>query len=241
MTQNDVLPPDLSDVIEDAKKDIFATMNCVQIGKIEAVDNNKQTVSVTLQIKRALSDDSSVQVPMLVDCPYFVLAGGGAYIDMPIAVGDYCIVLFNDRDIDTWWDSANVADPNTNRKHDLSDGIALIGISPSTKVYNHNGSLVRIVGTSGGESSDISEAARKEDEVKSTSVEDSTYWLFFTKLNTFLSAWTSALAALSSSGGSPSGVTAYAGAMTTALSVLGTAPSSLTGKITGGSSEVKIG
>lgn len=241
MNQNDVLPPDLQNVLKDVKKDIFSSMNCVQIGKIESVDNSKQTVSVALQIKRLLSDDSSVQIPVLVDCPYFVLSGGGAYIDMPIAAGDYCIVLFNDRDIDTWFDTGNVADPNSNRKHDLSDGIALIGISPSTKVYNHDGGIVRVLGTSGGEGSDISEAARKEDEIKSSAEEDSEYWAFFTKLNTFLSAWTSALAALSSSGGTPAGVVSYAGAVTTALTALGTSPSSLTGKITGGSSEVKIG
>lgn len=231
MNQNDVLPPDLSDIIDDAKKDIFATMNCVQIGKIESVDNSKQIVSVTLQIKRVLSDDSSVQIPMLVDCPYFVLSGGGAYIDMPIAAGDYCIVLFNDRDIDTWWDSANVADPNTNRKHDISDGIAIIGISPSTKVYNHDGSLIRIIGTSGGESANIKEAARKEDEVKSTSTEDSGFWSWITGFVSIFTSWVP----VPDDGGA---------ALKTALSTFfasNPTPSSLTGKITSGSSEVKIG
>jgi hypothetical protein len=74
-----------------------------------------------------------------------VLQGGGAYIDMPVTPGDFCIVLFNDRDIDTWWSTANMADPATNRKHDLSDGIAIVGLNPKTAVLPMAGTSLGLI------------------------------------------------------------------------------------------------
>ena len=101
MKSDEILPADLSDLLDAQRALIFSTFNCIQIGKVETVTPADQTVEVTLQIKRPATDGTSSAIPLLVDVPYFVLQGGGAYIDMPITPGDYCIVLFNDRDIDT--------------------------------------------------------------------------------------------------------------------------------------------
>lgn len=143
------LPPDLRVFGNDLKADVFATLNCCQIGKIEKVTPLAQTVEISLQIKRAAIDGTSTDYPVLVDCPYFVLQGGGAYIDMPITKGDYCLVLFCDRSIDTWWDTANVADPATPRKHSLSDGFALVGINPKPQALPMDGTKTRIINPDG--------------------------------------------------------------------------------------------
>jgi hypothetical protein len=133
-------------ILDAQKADIFSTFHCVQIGKIEKVTPDEQTVEVTLQIRRPATDGTSSAIPLLVDVPYMILQGGGAYIDMPITAGDYCIVLFNDRDIDVWWSTANMADPATTRKHDLSDGIAIVGLNPKTAVMPMEGSTVGLRG-----------------------------------------------------------------------------------------------
>ena len=144
MNADTKMPPDLARIIRELKADIFSNLNCIQIGKISAITSSAQTVEVQLQIKRLAQDGTSIQLPVLVDCPYFILQGGGAFIGMPIKIGDYCIVLFNDRDIDMWWSTANVADPNSMRKHSLSDGIALVGLNPSTKVITYDGNAIDI-------------------------------------------------------------------------------------------------
>lgn len=145
MKSDEILPADLSDLLDAQRALIFSTFNCIQIGKIEKVTPSEQTVEVTLQIKRPATDGTSSAIPLLVDVPYFVLQGGGAYIDMPITPGDYCIVLFNDRDIDTWWSTANFTDPATSRKHDLSDGIAIVGINPKTDVLEMAGTSIGLI------------------------------------------------------------------------------------------------
>lgn len=140
------LPPNLDVVLSDLKREIFATLNCVQVGRVTKVTGADQSVEVQLQIRQPLIDGSSVAVPVLVDVPFFVLQGGSAFINMPVSIGDYCIVLFNDRDIDTWWTSDGVSDPNTTRKHNLSDGIALVGINPKTAVRDYNGDNLQLFG-----------------------------------------------------------------------------------------------
>lgn len=139
------LPPDLKVFGDDLKADIFATLNAVQIGRIEKVTPDAQTVEISLQIKRLAMDGTSTAFPVLVDCPYFVLQGGGAYVDMPINKGDYCLVLFCDRNIDTWWATANVADPATPRKHSLSDGIALVGLNPKPQALPMDGESIGLI------------------------------------------------------------------------------------------------
>lgn len=209
MSNEQIMPPDLDDVLEIWRNEIFATINCIQIGKIEKV-NTDQTVEIALQIKRR-TPKGITSYPVLVDCPYFVLQGGGAYLDLPIKIGDYCIVLFNDRNIDTWWSSKNVKEPPTKRKHSLSDGIALVGINPGTAgdFLESDGSIVRLLGTSGAGSEKF--AARKDDPVTVT-----------IPANTFI---------VSVSGGSGA----------PAVGVLNPAPIDVDGIITDGSSEVKIG
>jgi len=143
---DEILPANQQSILDAQKADIFSTFHCVQIGKIEKVTAAEQTVEVTLQIKRPAADGTSSAIPLLVDVPYMVLQGGGSYIDLPIAKGDYCIVLFNDRDIDTWWSTANMADPSSSRKHDLSDGIAIVGLNPKTSPLTMQGATVGIIG-----------------------------------------------------------------------------------------------
>ena len=210
MSDQTIVPPDLDDVLLEMKNETFATLNCIQIGKIQKVNDN-QTVEIMIQVKRRIPDNKIADYPLLVDCPYIVLQGGGAYLDMPIVAGDYCLVLFNDRNIDQWWSTANVKEPQDRRKHSLSDGIALIGLNPITKVLDRDGTFVRLLGTSGPGSEEL--AARQNDAITSTITEDSTFW-------TWLAA---------------------AGVVLAGLGVVVPIPTSLTGKITGGSSEVKIG
>ena len=136
-----IMPPDLDDVLAELKNDIFANINCVQIGKIEKVNSN-QTVEIQIQVKRRVNGDITKDYPLLVDCPYIVLSGGNTYLDMPIEKGDKCIILFNDRNIDNWWSTENVKEPADRRKHNLSDGMALIGIGSDVNFFDLSGDAI---------------------------------------------------------------------------------------------------
>jgi len=207
-----IVDPDLDDVLEQLKTNIFATLNCIQIGKIEKVNDN-QTCEIQIQMKRRVSGSKTIDYPLLVDCPYFVLSGGGSYIDMPVSEGDYCLILFNDRNIDSWWDTSNIVASPDRRKHNLSDGIALVGISPSTGFLEKDGTFVRILGTSGPGAE--KEAARKDDETEVNAVTDSAFVVWMATVSSVLNVL--------------------------APGSIPNIPTTVTGKISTASMEVKIG
>lgn len=142
MAEINKLNYDLEDVIFAMKNNIFSTMNCIKIGKIEKVTTSEQTIEAQIQWKVTLEDGTVKRYPLLIDCPFFVLQGGGAFLDMPIKAGDYCILLFNDRDISNWLETGAEVELNTNRKHSLSDAIALVGINPSSSALALDGNKV---------------------------------------------------------------------------------------------------
>lgn len=111
---------------DNLKTEIFNQLNCHEVGQIVAFDATKQTASVQVMVLRNMAG-VAFQYPLLTDCPVFFPSGGGASLRFPVAAGDPCLVLFNDRDIDNWFTTGNNALPNSKRAHDLSDGLVLVG------------------------------------------------------------------------------------------------------------------
>lgn len=132
---NSLVQPELLDTLLKLKADIFRSMNCVKIGSINKFDLTKKTAEVQILFKRIYPDAASpngqtvASVPLLVDVPVVTLQGGGAALEMPISVGDQCLVFFSDRNIDAWFKNGAEAAPFDGRTHDLSDGIALVGVN----------------------------------------------------------------------------------------------------------------
>ena len=225
MTSSQQMPPNLRTLLEDLKVEIFSTLNCIQIGKIEKITAPQQTVEITIQIKRVSEDGTSIIYPVLADCPFFVLQGGGAYIDMPIQIGDPCIILFNDRNLDNWWKTGTVMNPADYRKHSFSDAIAIVGINPSCQALSFDGEKLRIMGGSrdvkidgnsveiGGTAGSSPAAARENDSTLSNATDDPAFV-----------AWCATI-----------------GAALNALGAVNTPPVSHAGHISGGSTKVKIG
>lgn len=133
MSDKQKFPPNLLAVLESLKSEIMKEINCVQIGTIESFDTTDQTASISMNIKKIISvnaDGSNVleDRPLLVRCPCVILGGGSSHMTFDIKKGDSCIIFFNDRDIDNWFFDGGQSPPNSVRTHDLSDGIALVGV-----------------------------------------------------------------------------------------------------------------
>ena len=125
------------------RDNIFLNINCCSIGRIESVNFEEQTVEVSIVYKRVQQDGTILDYPLLLDVPFTIIQGGGSYLGMPIAAGDYCVVLFCDRNFSTWWDSGAEKEPENQRKHSLSDGIAIVGINPKSALLGYDGSNVK--------------------------------------------------------------------------------------------------
>lgn len=137
--------PNLADLFEELKNEIFASLNCVKIGEIQSFDGAKKTATIQLKFKRKINGEIK-SMPLLVDCPVVTIQGGGGALQMPIKTGDNCLVFFSDRNIDIWFESGIESVPEDNRKHDLSDGIALVGLnSQVSDLIDYESNVTRLI------------------------------------------------------------------------------------------------
>lgn len=124
-----IIEPDLTDVLINFKKDIFLTMNCIKMGSIVSFDPSKKTAVVKILLKRILTNGTFADYQQLLDVPVVTLQGGGGAIQFPITAGDQCLLFFNDRCIDQWFEQGQAAAPYQGRMHDMSDAFALVGVN----------------------------------------------------------------------------------------------------------------
>lgn len=99
-------------------------------GIIQSFDPAEQTATVRLAIREKVrldGDERWTEIPLLLDVPIVVPRAGGYCLTLPIQPGDECLVVFGDMCIDAWWQSGGVQNQIDCRRHDLSDGFAIVG------------------------------------------------------------------------------------------------------------------
>lgn len=69
--------------------------------------------------------------PVLAGVPLMLYGSGGVRISIPVSVGDFVLVMFSHADIDAWLSLGGTSQPpGTDRRHHLSDAVALPGVMP---------------------------------------------------------------------------------------------------------------
>jgi len=153
---NPVRQPELKDVLDLYQKQTLLNLSCHHLGTIQSFDSSNQTAIITINYKRTYfkQTDNNQYVsfledyPILYDCPVVILGGGTARITFPVSQGDQCLVLFNDRDIDNWFNGSTTSPNQTPRLHSFADAIALIGPNnKNTAIKNYDS--VRAIITNG--------------------------------------------------------------------------------------------
>lgn len=142
-----ILPvePDLPTVLNELKRDVMISMNCHHVGIIQSFKASELTAEVSIAYKRVFNGVPE-SYPLIIDCPVIVLGGQTKRIEIPVTVGDECLVLFNDRDIKTWLSSGQVSNLNTQRLHNFSDAIAIVGLhSLGKKIATYDNTRVALV------------------------------------------------------------------------------------------------
>ena len=103
------------------------------------------TVPVRVQMAPAPAPVQWVNLPPLQDVPVIFPGGGGTTLTFPITAGDECMVVFQSRCIDGWWATgqSGAQQPDI-RMHDLSDGIAYVGLRNKTRSLNPSVTAVEL-------------------------------------------------------------------------------------------------
>ena len=100
-------------------------------GIIQGFDEKEQTVTVQLALREEITgydyNKQWMDIPVLLDVPIVIPRAGGYCLTMPIKQGDECLVVFGDMCIDGWWQHGGIQNQIEKRRHDLSDGFAILG------------------------------------------------------------------------------------------------------------------
>jgi len=118
---------ELYEIINDAIYSSLADLHTITIAKITKVGT--KTISCRPTISRVV-DGQKVDLPEFIKVPPIFLQGGASYTAHPIAVGDYCLLLFTERCFDRWYAGQDFQKPLEMRMHDYSDAFALVGVNP---------------------------------------------------------------------------------------------------------------
>lgn len=116
--------------IKAAKDALNNELRVAMPGIVEGWDAETQTVTVQLAIREKIINagaEEELQIPLLVDVPVVMPRAGGYSLVFAPNPGDECLVVFADNCIDGWYQSGGVQSQVDNRRHDLSDGFAILG------------------------------------------------------------------------------------------------------------------
>lgn len=108
---------------------VEADIRCAIPGIIQSYDHEKGTCTVQCAIREQITIDGSTHeesIPLLVDVPIVMPRTKDYMLSLFPKKDDECLVIFSDLCIDGWWQSGGEQSQMDNRRHDLSDGFAIL-------------------------------------------------------------------------------------------------------------------
>ena len=123
------LPADLTQTLQTAGEKNAIQLNVMRIGVIQEFYPDNLTAQVKLVDKKllGLNPDGS-QVLQEYPPIYVKVCYCNPFCTFPLTQGMECIVLFNDRELETWFINGGSNIQAYPRMHDLTDAIAIVGI-----------------------------------------------------------------------------------------------------------------
>jgi len=102
--------------------------------KVLEYDRTTQRMTAQPLIKRGYIDEDGVRqvksLPAITNVPVVFPGAGGISITFPIAAGDTVLLVFSEFSLDKWLQTGAHSDPLDDRRHALSDAIAIPGLRP---------------------------------------------------------------------------------------------------------------
>lgn len=127
--------PDWIQILEGVTQKTGYELNCMRIGIVQAFYPEDLTVDVQIANKRTLNlnKDGTQNVR---DFPLIraKVVYCSPFMTYPISQGDECVILFSDREIESWFINGDVNPEGYPRMHALTDCVALFGIRSLPKM-----------------------------------------------------------------------------------------------------------
>lgn len=131
--------------IEKALKDLHTCLP----GVVQVFDPDTQTADIQPTIQRKMSGEV-INLPLLTGVPVRFPATASFCITLPIAKGDFVLLVFAERSIDNWLENGGIQPAQDSRTHSLSDAFALPLMYPDKEpITDFNSSALEIKSRTG--------------------------------------------------------------------------------------------
>lgn len=127
--------PTLAELLNAVKDSTLTDIRVAIPCRVESYDASTQLVDVQPLVSERVEVEDGVttmQLPVITSVPLVFPGAGGFHITFPVKKGDEVLVIFTDKSIDAWQDQGGISDPDDNRRHHLSDAIAIPGLHNNT-------------------------------------------------------------------------------------------------------------
>jgi hypothetical protein len=218
---------ELADLLLAAMDARMAMLFTSMPGRILSYHQDRQAANVQPTVRSSYVSEIGVRIPdplpMIPSVPVVFLGGGSFRTTYPVAAGDTCLLLFANCSLDRWLaQGGGDVDPGDDRRHYISDAIALVGLRDFRHSLKNAPSDRMSMGHDGGATIEVYERevrvggnAGAEPTLKGNSYKDALS-LFLDALNTF--AGTCVTAPSGTATALATAVTAFKTAMAASLS-----------------------
>ena len=145
---NAVNTPNLGSVLKLANSSFGENLNCMRIGIVDDVYSD-MTVSVKLVNKKTIKQNHDgtqkvreyalLRAKVCYCCPFAT---------WDIKKGDECVLLFSDREVESWFTTGDVSPIAYPRMHDMTDAVAIFGIRSLPNIISVTNGLNLFYGSS---------------------------------------------------------------------------------------------
>ncbi len=123
--------PSLTAVVLGAISRAMSGIRVALPGRVESYDPTTQRASVKPLIQDGYYDEAGERqtdpLPIVTDVPVAFQGSGTAFQSFPVSVGDTVLLVFCSSSIDKWLVQGGEVDPEDDRRHHLSDAVAIPG------------------------------------------------------------------------------------------------------------------
>jgi hypothetical protein len=119
-------------------------------GKVESYNSATRTGQVKPLLKMASIDGTQTEIKSIPDVPFAIYGTAKSGVVLPIAVGDYVLLIFSERTIGQAMQTGAPSNTSLNQMYALGDAIALPGLFPSVSAVPSTGGADITIVNNGG-------------------------------------------------------------------------------------------
>jgi hypothetical protein len=147
--------PSLVDVLDAYGKQLLMDVHTCMPGQITTWDPVTQKADIKPLIQRRIQHEDGTEaveaLPILPDVPVIFQRSLQFFLSFPLQIGDFVLVHYVEASLDKWLSGGGEdTDPDDFRRHDLTDAVAVPGLTPFSRALKEVHTTNLVMGHEGG-------------------------------------------------------------------------------------------